>query len=271
MSVLLDDMQLLKAQIMQATLILTHVVQTMTVPSPAALLDVVSKRGPLFGKDIARDEGCTCASLHIQQGWAKQSHSHSHGLHFLVAYYSPDPWEFQNRVIRQIACMQQELDALRQESLEAQKRATIQLRKEVMEWERSRDIEWVELNERMQNVFLVADGNEENGSEYYRRPFKKDPRSDDSGEEEGKWVREDESKLLLTKRDKENALEETWKTKAATIHNTWAGAVTPLAGGPLFPSKVRDDEGFGREVFWAGDYSSSQFSPIPSAPHSKEE
>ncbi|KAG0029532.1 hypothetical protein BGZ81_003639 [Podila clonocystis] len=245
MSVLLDDMQLLKAQIMQATLVLTHVVQTMTVPSPAALLDVVSKK-LLLGKDIARDERCT-------------------------SYYSPDPWEFQNRVIRQITCMQQELNALRQESLEAQKRATIQLRKEVMEWERSRDIEWVELNERMQNVFLVADDNEKNDSEYYRRPFKKDPRSDDCGEEEGNWVRENESKSLLTKRDKENALEETWKANSATIHNTWAGAVTPLAGGPLFPSKVRDDDGFGREVFWAGDYSSSQFSPISFAPHSKEE
>ncbi|KAF9300542.1 hypothetical protein BGZ74_007761 [Mortierella antarctica] len=271
MSVLLDDMQLLKAQIMQATLVLTHVVQTMTVPSPSALLDVVSKRGLLLGKGIARDEGCNCAGLHLQQGWAMQSHGH--GLHFLVAYYSPDPWEFQSRVLRQIACMQQELDALRQESLEAQKQATIQLRKEVMEWERSRDVEWVELNERLQNAFLqVADDGEGGGSEYYRRPFKKGVMSDDSGEEgEGRWVRMDESKSLMTKRDKEKAPEEAWKTKAATIHNTWAGAVTPLAGGPLFPNKVRDEEGFGREVFWAGDYSSSQFSPIPSAPHSKEE
>lgn len=273
-SVLMDDIQLLKAQIMQATLVLNHVIQTMTVPSPAALLDFASKRGLLLGKDIARDEGCNCASLHIQQDWTMQSHGHGHGLNFLVAYYSPDPWEFQSRVICQIACMQQEVDALRRESLEAQKRATIQLRKEVMEWERSRDVEWVELNERMQNAFLLAtDADEESGSEYYRRSFKKGIKSDDSGEEsDGKWVRVDENKLLLAKRDKEKLHEElVWKTKAATIHDTWAGAVTPLAGGPLFPNKVRDEEGFGREVFWAGDYSSSQFSPIPSAPHSREE
>ncbi|KAG0073981.1 hypothetical protein BGZ92_003603 [Podila epicladia] len=271
LSVLLDDMQLLKAQIMQATLVLTHVVQTMTVPSPSALLDFVSKRGLLLGKGIASDEGCNCAGLQFQHVWEKQSHGH--GLHFLVANYSPDPWEFQNRVLRQIACMQQELDALRQESLDAQKRATIQMRKEVMEWERSRDVEWVELNERLQNTFLqVADDGEGDSSEYCRTPFKKGLMSDDYGADgEGKWVRMDESRPLMTKRHKEKVPEEAWKTKATTIHNTWAGAVTPLAGGPLFPNKVREEEGFGQEVFWAGDYASSQFSPIPSAPHSKEE
>ncbi|KAF9372903.1 hypothetical protein CPB97_000926 [Podila verticillata] len=269
MPVLLDDMQSLKAQILQATLILTHVVQTMSVPSPAALLDVVFKRDPHphpHGKDIARDEGCNCASLHVQDlDMQRQS------LHFLVAYYSPDPWEFQSRVIRHIACMQQELDVLRQESLEVQKRATIQLRKELIESERKRDVEWVELNERMQNTVLLAVDNDKDCSEYYRKPSKKELekiKADELEEgSEGKRVRVADNNKPLT----EKALEESvWNTKEAMIPDTWAGAVTPLAGGPLFPSKVRDEEGFGREVFWAGDYSSSQFSPTP-APRCKEE
>lgn len=266
---LLDDIQLLKAQILQTTLVLTHVVQTMSVPSPAALLNVVSIKGPHpypHGKDIARDEGCNCASLHVQDLDMQRQ-----GLHFLVAYYSPDPWEFQSRVIRHIACMQQELDALRQESLEVQKRATIQMRKEVIESERKRDVEWAELNERLQNTFLLAVDDEEKGSEYYRKPSKKELeriKSNEFGEESGrKWAQVDDNNKPLS----EKALEESvWKTKAATIPDTWAGAVTPLVGGPLFPSKVRDEEGFGREEFWAEDYSSSQFSPTP-APRSKEE
>ncbi|KAF9022086.1 hypothetical protein BGZ52_001224 [Haplosporangium bisporale] len=269
MPVLLDDMQSLKAQILQATLVLTHVVQTMSVPSPTALLDVVSKRDPHphpRGKDIARDQECNCASLHVQDLDMQRQ-----GLHFLVAYYSPDPWEFQSRIIRHIACMQQELDALRQESLEVQKRATIQLRKEVMESERKRDVEWVELNERMLNTLLLAVDDDEEGSEYYRKASEKELeriKADELKEgSEGKRVRVADNNKPSTK----NRLEEpVWNTKESTIPVTWAAAVTPLAGGPLFPSKVRDEEGFGREVFWAGDYSSSQFSPTP-APRCKEE
>ncbi|KAG0328101.1 hypothetical protein BGZ99_006275, partial [Dissophora globulifera] len=187
-----DDMHALKYQIRQATMVLTHVVQAMSVPSPAALLRVLQQqqprptqgRGQHDMQPLPRPEtpqkreswysrpqsqqsqnakDCNCALLQarIESDYNDSNRAHSsRDVAFLAACYCPDPWEFQTRVLRQIESMQQELHALRQEMLEVERRATMLMRQEVLEWEMARDKEWIELNTRLQSTFLITDEKE---------------------------------------------------------------------------------------------------------------
>ncbi|KAF9357156.1 hypothetical protein BGX34_009521 [Mortierella sp. NVP85] len=160
-SMLESEICALRYQIRQATTVLTHVVQTMSVPSPTALINVM--------QDTAHQErqtqghqphpnGCSCAILHARDdgkfGTGRE-------IAFLAACYCPDPWSFQERVLRQIDLMQQEIQTLRQEMLEMERRATISLRQEMLEWERVRDKEWLELNERLQRSLVVGESDNE--------------------------------------------------------------------------------------------------------------
>ncbi|KAF9112772.1 hypothetical protein BGX27_002816 [Mortierella sp. AM989] len=159
-------------------MILTHVVQTLSVPNPSALLEVfqstnyprskhsmpsppltteqehLEHRHPYTGSD------CSCALLQANNDDGKFGTGREAA--FLAACYCPDPWEFQSRVLRQIEHMQQDMHTLRQEMLEIQKRTTIRKRQEFLEKERSRDKEWVELNERLHNTLLVVGEEEAN-------------------------------------------------------------------------------------------------------------
>ncbi|KAI8354257.1 hypothetical protein B0O80DRAFT_498280 [Mortierella sp. GBAus27b] len=153
----------LRYQICQATTVLTHVVQTMSVPSPAALINVMQQHqqeSSLQDRQRAMQghqphpNGCSCAILHAKDDGKFGT---GRGIAFLAACYCPDPWEFQERVLRQIESMQKETQTLRQEMLEVERRATMSLRQEILEWERTRDKEWVELNERLQRSLLVGE------------------------------------------------------------------------------------------------------------------
>ncbi|KAF8983410.1 hypothetical protein BGZ46_010328 [Entomortierella lignicola] len=167
----------LRSQIHRATLVLTHVVQTSSVPSPSALLDlflvgvrVQKSRHSMPSSPLTpqprqgeseqlehrpphSSNGCSCALL--QENDKDGRFGTGREAAFLAAYYCADPWEFQSRIIRQIEFMQHDLQTLRQEMLEIEKRVTISKRKEMLENERARDKEWVELNERMRKVALL--------------------------------------------------------------------------------------------------------------------
>jgi len=160
-SMLESEICALRYQIRQATTVLTHVVQTMSVPSPTALINVMQDTAHQEGQTQGHQphpNGCSCAILHARDdgrfGTGRE-------IAFLAACYCPDPWGFQERVLRQIDLMQQEMQTLRQEMLEVERRATISLRQEMLEWERVRDKEWVELNERLQRSLVVGESDNE--------------------------------------------------------------------------------------------------------------
>ncbi|KAK3820085.1 MAG: hypothetical protein J3Q66DRAFT_336198 [Benniella sp.] len=160
-SLLESEICALRYQIRQATTVLTHVVQTMSVPSPTALINVMQDTAHQKGQTQGHQphpNGCSCAILHARDdgkfGTGRE-------IAFLAACYCPDPWGFQERVLRQIDLMQQEIQTLRQEMLEVERRATISLRQEMLEWERVRDKEWVELNERLQRSLVVGESDNE--------------------------------------------------------------------------------------------------------------
>lgn len=169
----------LRFQIRQATTVLTHVVQTMSVPSPAALINVMDqdtsvrdRQPPMQGRQPHLN-GCSCAILYTRDdgkfGTGRE-------IAFLAACYCPDPWEFQERVLRQIDSMQKDIQTLRQELLEIERRATISLRQEVLEWEKMRDKEWAELNERLQRTLLISESEERLNSRELRNahsPYEK--------------------------------------------------------------------------------------------------
>ncbi|KAF9360569.1 hypothetical protein BGX26_008712 [Mortierella sp. AD094] len=115
-------------------------------------------------RDRHSKNGCSCALLQDNEEDGKFGKGRESA--FLAACYCPDPWEFQSRVLRQIEFMQQDLQTLKQEILEIEKRATIYKRQEMLEKERARDKEWVELNERLRNALLAVEGGEDVESDY---------------------------------------------------------------------------------------------------------
>ncbi|KAF8929862.1 hypothetical protein BGZ58_008628 [Dissophora ornata] len=181
-----SEINALKYQIRQTTIVLTHVVQTKSVPSPTALLNLSQQdthhhqgkqssheHQMRYSKQYQQTQhqqqqqrsatDCSCALLQARDdgkfGTGREAT-------FLAACYCPDPWEFQNRVLRQVELMQQELHTLKQEMLEIERRATMRMRQEMLEWERGRDKEWVELNERLRNaLFAVEDDGDDNATQ----------------------------------------------------------------------------------------------------------
>ncbi|KAF9979184.1 hypothetical protein BGZ65_006719 [Modicella reniformis] len=156
-----NEIHALKRQIRQASTVLTHVVQTMSVPTPAALINLMQQDTSLQDKppqgSRPHPSGCSCAILHARDdgkfGTGRE-------VAFLAACYCPDPWKFQERVLRQVESMQQELQIHRQEMLEVEKRTTMKLRQEILKWERTRDKECVELNELLRRSHLISDMDE---------------------------------------------------------------------------------------------------------------
>ncbi|KAI7825721.1 hypothetical protein BC939DRAFT_125026 [Gamsiella multidivaricata] len=165
-AVLEREIQALKHQIHQATMILSHVVQTMSVPTPAALLGALKDSVPQqfsvsasastnTGTSASRRQshlgqkqhpsGCRCALLQPSQDGKLRA---GREAAFLVACYCPDPWEFQDRVLRQIELMQEEIHTFQQEALEIERRTTMRMRQEMLEWEWAHDREWTESNDR---------------------------------------------------------------------------------------------------------------------------
>ncbi|KAF9427133.1 hypothetical protein BGZ76_002463 [Entomortierella beljakovae] len=181
-----NEIEALRQQINKSSMVLTHIVQTKTVPNPTALLGIIlgiqqqqkqqpqpqpqqqqdkPKNPSSSSKSQSRphspllhqhsDSGCSCGLL-------EENDSGNFGkgreVAFLAACYCPDPWEFQGRVLRQIEFMQHDIQILKQEKLEIEKRTTICIRHEMLEKERARDREWVELNERLNNLQMIVEG-----------------------------------------------------------------------------------------------------------------
>ncbi|CAO3565033.1 unnamed protein product [Mortierella alpina] len=150
--------QALRHQIRQATKVLMHVVHTKSVPSPTALQSLgqpqmrsrqKQQHHQVLSKSL-EPSGCTCASTHVGEEDGDTDHE---GLIFLVACYCSDPEEFQGRVLRQVEAIQHELQFLRQEKLEIERRMTVRVKQ--YEHERVREEKWIEQNDKLQAKFMT--------------------------------------------------------------------------------------------------------------------
>jgi len=150
--------QALRHQIRQATKVLMHVVHTKSVPSPTALQSLgqpqmrsrqKQQHHQVLSKSLD-SSGCTCASTHVGEEDGDTDHE---GLIFLVACYCSDPEEFQGRVLRQVEAIQHELQFLRQEKLEMERRMAVRVKQ--YEHERVREEKWMEQNDKLQAKFMT--------------------------------------------------------------------------------------------------------------------
>ncbi|KAF9950169.1 hypothetical protein BGZ72_008135 [Mortierella alpina] len=104
---------------------------------------------PVISKN-QESSSCGCGITHTGEEDGDTDHE---GLIFLVACYCPDPEEFQGRVLCQVEAIQHELQFLRQEKLEIERRMTVRVRQ--YEHERVREEKWIEQNDRLQATFMA--------------------------------------------------------------------------------------------------------------------